>query len=109
MTSPFKRMVARDNSRVFINMMEFAAEHNIDGRMVPCVLDTDLYKERQSAVSQRIEGVFVDTVSLFVELRNLAARPKVGMTMRVDRQLYVVAEVSEAMGMLEITLEANRQ
>lgn len=109
MTSPFKRMVARDNRMVFINMMEFADEHEIDGRKVPCVVDTDLYKERSVALNQRIDGVFIDTVSLFVEARHLTRKPKVDALMRLDRENYIVAAVSEAMGIYEITLEANRQ
>lgn len=109
MTSPFKVQVANDVKAVFVNSTEFADWHDIDGRRVLCVLDADLYKERQTQLSQRIDGVITDILTLFVESRDLPRKPRTGQRMMVNRELYVVDEVSEAMGVYEITLEANRQ
>lgn len=110
MTSPFKRMIQRDIKNVFINSLEFADTHLLNGVPVRCVVDEDIYRERLSVtINSHVEGVYADYVTVFVEVSDLPARPVKGELFRLDGQRYVVEETSETNGVYEIVLEGSRQ
>lgn len=109
--SAFKDMVAADVKAVFINQLEFADMHNINGVMVNAVVDRDVIKDRQAraGVSEYSEGVFADEMLVYVAADDLTRKPVRGEIFRLDGGLYLVQEVAENMGVLEITITANEQ
>jgi hypothetical protein len=91
----------------FLNLDEFAESHDIDGRQVLAVVDSDILKIRSDRRSERYDGVYKGEVAVFVRAADLPSRPVYGQHMRLDGKLYLVAECTENCGMLEIVLEAN--
>lgn len=107
--SGFKDAIASDIKAVFLNSLEFADEHNINGNPVVCVVDRDVIKERNAKTySEYAEGVYLEQIMIFVAKDDLSRVPVKGEMLRLDGQRYLVDEVSENMGMLEITIEDNQ-
>lgn len=107
--SAFKDAVANDIKGVFINALEFADLHNINGNMVNCVVDRDVIKERGTpSSSEYAEGVFLEQIMIFVAKDDLPRVPVKGELLRLDGDRYLVDEVYEDMGMLQITIEDNQ-
>lgn len=97
----FKDQLALDTA-VFLNAGEFAGLHDIDGEQITCVFDNDVLQKGQA-----VDGVYSSMKKLFIKSADLHDRPVVGQHIRVDGELYLVSDSTEAMGILEITLEAN--
>jgi len=106
--SRFKDAVAADIKAVFINGLEFADEHDINGETVLAVVDGDIIQERNSrSYSEYPEGVFQQQLMVFVAAEDLPERPVKGELFFLDNERYIVDMCSENMGILEITIEAN--
>lgn len=106
--SAFKDAVKADIKRVFINPLEFADEHEINGDAVLAVVDRDVIKERQQpTATDYAEGVFMEEILVYVEADDLPRKPVKGELMTLDGERYLVKEVAENMGVLEITIIAN--
>lgn len=113
----FKDMIAKDNLNVFINFNEFGEEKSIDGDAVLVVVDSDLINERPRLVSPGEDiyanGVFRSTITFFVQKEELGYVPEEGQPIKFGEvgqsdYPYFVSNVSESMGILEITIDANR-
>ena len=103
----FKEQVATDLD-VFLNLDEFADTHNINGLQVKCLIDLDdLRKFRVNQQAINYPWVYGSYKTLFAKTVDLPNRPVVGQHLRVDGELYLVAQCSEADGMLEVSLEVN--
>lgn len=108
--SAFKDAVNADINNVFINALEFAEPHNINGKLINCVVDDDILEERLSRTNQEyFDGVFKHRRLVFVEANELPHVPVVGELFRLDGKRYTVANVAENMGVLDITIESNDQ
>lgn len=108
MTSPFKQQVAADVAATFINPLEFASTHDINGSFINVVVDRDVLNERQApTASEYTEGIFKEQLLLYVATVDMEVKPVKGEILWLDGDMYLVAEVAENMGVLEITIEAN--
>lgn len=106
--SRFKDAVKSDIRRVFINPLEFAEKHNINGKMIEAVVDRDVIKERQpKTATEYAEGIFIEEILVYVAADDLTRKPVKGEIFRLDGERYLVEEVAENMGILEITIMAN--
>lgn len=104
----FKDQVEKDIKAVFINPLEFADMHNINGVNMLCVVDKDQFIERTTpSYAEYAEGVFKDLLHIYVDIKDMARRPVKGEVLRLDGEIYLVQSVFEDMGMYEITVEAN--
>ena len=103
--SAFKDAIAADIKNVFINTDEFADEHDINGVMIPCVISDDM----TAGASASLEGIFLNTLTIHVSKDDLDEIPVEGELLRVNGSMHVVRSVSNEMGMLVITCEANDQ
>lgn len=104
----FKAAIAADIKAVFINGLEFADEHDINGQAVLCVVDRDVAQERNGpSYAEYAEGVYRSQIVVYVAADDLPERPVRGELFRLDGDRYLVDEVAENMGVLEITIEAN--
>lgn len=102
--SAFKDAVAADVGRVFLNLDEFAEEHEIGHEVVPCILDKII---TQAADDAHI-GVFVNQLTIYVEV-GVIETPVEGELLNVDGALHLVKSVSNEGGVLVIVTEGNEQ
>ena len=96
--SAFKDFVAADVQNVFINLDEFAEEHEIGHEVVPCILDKII---TQANGDDSYLGVFVNQLTIYVEV-GVIETP-------IDGALHLVKSVSNEGGVLVIVTEANEQ
>ena len=101
----FKNAVEHDIHRVFINDLEFADNHVIDGVIVSCVVDKDTIQGAQGS----FEGVFTNTITIHVAVESLGRVPVEGEVLMLDGQILLIRSVSIEMGMFAIVCEANEQ
>ena len=103
----FKECLTEDLS-VFVNSLEFAEEHMIEGHSIMCSLDSDVLQERAGAdelgMNEKNIRIFAKTEELAnEELQELGF----GAHLNVDGAEYVVQSWSDNFGMTEIVLSAN--
>ena len=105
----FKDAVSADAANVFLNMDEFADRHNLNGRDVVCLVDTDMTDPAKVMVNKKLEGVFVNSITVYVKPGDLERRPVEGEPLYLDDEMYFVKTVSSEMGLLVITAEVHGQ
>lgn len=98
--SRFKDMVARDALTVFMNMEEFAEVHEINGRRLRCIIDTN---EADTAPSL-YEGVYTLLTTVYVLSSEILA-PAVDEVFTIDNVMFVVKHVSDEDGLIVIKAE----
>ena len=103
--SAFKDFVAADVKNVFINLDEFAEEHEIGHEVVPCILDKII---TQAHDEDSYRGVFVKQLTFYVEV-GVIETPVEGELLNVDGAIHRVTSVSNEGGVLVIVTEANDQ
>jgi hypothetical protein len=103
--SAFKEAIQKDVENTFINLDEFASVHSLNGVEVPCIIDKDLTKPAQ----QNLEGVFLNTMTIYVKAADLDSRPVEGEMFKVDGSFHFVHSVSDEEGVYAIVCEANEQ
>lgn len=96
----FKDMVARDALTVFMNMEEFAEVHEINGRRLRCIIDTN---EADTAPSL-YEGVYTLLTTVYVLSSEMRA-PAVDEVFTIDDTMFVVKHVSDEDGLIVIKAE----
>lgn len=110
--SAFKDAIAADIHDTFLNALEFADLHNINGTDINCVVDENTLEDRSNRSSEGtgyVDGVFVKRVLLFVAESDLPRVPVRGELLRLDGERYLVDDVATNAGVLEIRIEANEQ
>lgn len=104
----FKSMVALDINEVFLCGNEFAEMHRINDDLVECVIDELLTKESADTLTNPMEGVFLNGITIYVRTEDIR-KPVEGEVLMIDGHMHLVRRVSEEMGMLVIVAEANEQ
>ena len=109
----FKESLYKDLP-TFLNVDEFATTHKltvrgIDYDNVNCSVDKDIIDSanaKQATSSYDREGVFERQIKLFVKSVDIE-KPVEGEQLYIDDEMYIVSNVSDNIGMLEIDLERN--
>ena len=104
----FKSMLAFDINEVFLCGNEFAEMHRINDDLVECVIDELLTKESADTLTNPMEGVFLNGITIYVRTEDIR-KPVEGEVIMIDGQMHLVRRVSEEMGLLTIVAEANEQ
>lgn len=107
--SAFKDAVAKDIKSVFINMDEFAYEHDLNGKKVQCVVDKDIIDGAKGTVSNPLYGVFLNAITIYVDAKDIDRKPVEGELLSLDKKRYVVRNVSVEDGILVILAEVHDQ
>lgn len=106
--SAFKDAVSADIKAVFINDLEFADTYNINGDQVRAVVDRDILQERpRISSSADAQAVFEEEIRIYIEASDMKRKPVEGEILRLDGTIFLVSEVHDNMGVLEITIKAN--
>ena len=104
----FKSMLAFDINEVFLCGHEFAEMHRINDDLVECVIDELLTKESADTLTNPMEGVFLNGITIYVRTEDIR-KPVEGEVLMIDGRMHLVRRVSEEMGLLTIVAEANEQ
>lgn len=102
MATSFRDQLLLDRA-VFLDLAEFGEAVVIDGVPVIAVRDDDLTIARTQGPPQA-EGLFAQRTILHLAAGQIP-RPVEGQRLSVDGHHWYVRQVSEAEGMLELTLE----
>lgn len=108
----FKDAVAADISTVFLNNLEFADTHTINGKEMTALVDDNELQERDKFKLLGAAGggtAYKATRMVYVAKADYGKRPALGSTVNLDgREYRVVQGTTEEAGILAIALEANR-
>lgn len=102
----FKELVAQDTKKVFLNPDEFGEEHEIDGKMVMVIVDSNEQIERQKRVVSNSDGVFVKEILFYTSKESIGNLPVIGRVMRFDKKSYAVTDAIDENGIYSISLRA---
>lgn len=110
--SPFKEQIAADNAAIFINELEFAGEHNLNGSVCKAILqDISVaeagFNEPSAPTSIAYSGVYGSRVQVNCLKDDLPEVPVSGNGFSVDDKLFFVESCADDMGILTIQLVAN--
>lgn len=101
----FKDVLAKDRS-AFLNPSEFADAHELNGRKVTCLVDSNELLTRQQG--RYLEGVSTSQILLYILAEDLPTKPSIGSVMTLDGKRYLVQEVSDEAGIWAVTLDVAR-
>lgn len=102
--SEFQDMVALDVADIFLNLEEWGEIHEIGGREVICIIDTDISTNTKLA---DILGVYDNSILIYLKYGDIP-KPKVYSRLSVDGSLHLVTRVAVETGMLVIVAEESR-
>lgn len=105
----FKEAIRSDISNVFLNLDEFAATHNLNGKDIPVIIDNNEMIEREKKMKSDMDGLNTKTTLIYVKARDYGGGvPPVGYAITLDGKTYVVTDAMNEDGVYSIHLERNR-
>lgn len=104
----FKEILNQDIENVFLNTLEFADIHNVDGKDMPVQVDDNEIIEREKKSSSNMDGVYVKQKLIYVKAKDFGALPAIGRQIMLDGKRYMVVDSTDEYGVYTITLEGNR-
>ena len=94
----FKEQIAADISTTFLNCLEFADTHTVNGKEMAAVVDDN----------ELLEGTYKARRLVYVAKADFGPRPAQGVVLTLDGKAYKVKTCTEEAGVLAIELEAVR-
>lgn len=111
--TPFEAQIALDNAAVFLNNMEFAQKHTLDGVECDAIVQNISVAESLStgnADNDTYPGVYGKRVQVNVLASDLPDGPPVyGRVFDLDGEEYLVESCADDMGILTIQLIENER
>lgn len=106
----FKEQIAADISTTFLNCLEFADTHTVNGKEMAAVVDDNELLERDKAkiMAAQTEGTYKARRLVYVAKADFGPRPAQGAMLTLDGKAYKVKSCTEEAGVLAIELEAVR-
>ena len=101
----FKERILADLDTVFLNLDEFAEEHWIEGKTIPCVMNND---EMNALKKGQILGLVEADVVIFAKVDDLPKDLDPGRPLNVDGRELIVVKAYRHMGLAEVALRQNR-
>ena len=106
---PFKEQVA-DDIDVFLDMDEFAEEHDLNGTATVAIVQSPTAKERFSGTARSYDvydGVTGTDVVVYCRANALPEIPVEGQRFTLDGEIYLVSQCVDEMDVLSITLQGE--
>lgn len=102
----FKEQIAVDNAAVFLNEMEFAELHDLNGTECKAIVQ-DISVSVQVGKDDYYPGLYGSQMQVNCLKADLQEVPVYGMRFYLDDKMYEVESVGDDMGILTIQLVAN--
>ena len=103
----FKEQIAADISTTFLNCLEFADTHTVNGKKMAAVVDDNELLERDKAKIMAAQTYKARRL-VYVAKADFGPRPAQGAMLTLDGKAYKVKSCTEEAGVLAIELEAVR-
>lgn len=105
----FEKQIAADNAAVFINALEFAGEHDLNGTLCKAILQDISVADADIDARNRIAygGIYGSRVQVNCLKADLPETPAEGQGFDIDGKTYFVESCADDMGILTIQLVAN--
>ena len=101
----FKECIAADVSNVFLNKLEFADTHTVNGKKMTVLVDENELLERDKGkLGVQQTGLYISRRLIYVARQDFGSRPAIGAVLTLDRQQYRVVDCKEEAGILSIEL-----
>ena len=105
----FKECIAADVSNVFLNKLEFADTHTVNGKKMTVLVDDNELLERDKAkMGTHIDGLYKRRGLIYVAQKDFGKRPAIKSMLTLDGLAFRVADCTEEAGILAIELEAAK-
>ena len=101
----FKECIAADVSNVFLNRLEFADTHTVNGKKMAVLVDENELLERDKA-KLGANVVYKSRRLIYVAQKDFGRRPAIKAVLTMDGQAFRVADCTAEAGILAIELEA---
>ena len=107
--SAFKDMVAADMDSVFLNADEFAEEHDLNGTICTCIVESPTTQERfkRGKDYEGQDAVHGLTAIIHAKKSDIGEMPQEGQFFSLDGSYSEVYSCTEHKGMLTIELREN--
>ena len=102
--SAFKDMVEADRDKVFLNLDEFADEHDIDGSVIRVSLQNEQLESGGQGQGLSALALSDSTLTLYAKTEDLSGRKMTGETMYIDDVGYTVETWLDEMGITTVIL-----
>jgi hypothetical protein len=106
--SAFKDIVDKDIKTVFLDFEVFGEMHLVEQKHLLVIIDNNENIEREKRMRFREDGLFNKQILFYVAAEDLGFFPEVGGTLEFDKEIYVVEDAVDEMGIYSITLNAVR-
>ncbi len=105
----FKECIAADVPNVFLNRLEFADTHTVNGKKMAVLVDENELLERDKAkLGTHADGVYKSRRLIYVAQADFGPRPAIKSVLTLDRVAYRVRDCTAEAGILAIELEAAK-
>lgn len=108
--TPFQKQIAADNAAVFLNEMEFAELHDLNGTECMAIVQ-DISVAQSLTIQQGKDDyypcLYGSQLQVNCQKADLPEVPVYGMRFYLDDKMYEVESVGDDMGILTIHLVAN--
>lgn len=108
--TPFEEQIAKDNAAIFVNDMEFAEKHDLNGTECKAIVQDISIAQSLSVQTGKDDfypGVYGSRLQVNCLKDDLPEVPVYGMRFYLDGKMYEVESVGDDMGILTIQLVAN--
>ena len=102
--SAFRDMVKADRDNVFLNLDEFADEHDVDGNVIRVSLQDEQIEEGSQGQGLSALGLSDSTLVMYAKTEDLNGRKMAGETLYIDDVGYTVITWLEEMGITTVIL-----
>lgn len=97
----FKDEIAADLGDVFLNLEEFAEEHQVEGKAIPCIMDSNKGQPKSDgSMYDLAEADFV----VIAKSADLPARKEAGSVLNLDGRELTVSSWDEQSGVTVVGL-----
>ncbi|NBH12752.1 hypothetical protein D3Z36_00775 [Lachnospiraceae bacterium] len=103
----FKEQLEKDFDDTFFNLDEFAELHTIDGNEIPVVVDNEALIGLNMGKSVETDGIFTDSIIIFVQRKYLDYEPVIGQVIDFDGVTYPIDNVLSDTGGYTMILRGN--
>lgn len=105
----FEKQIAADNAAVFINALEFAGEHDLNGTVCKAILQDISVADADGKNIVTYGGVYGSRLQVNCLKSSLPKTPVSGNAFTIDGKLYLVESCADDMGIYTIQLVANKR